>query len=468
MADEVEQLVHDWRLLSYNDLEFFGEYCFRTDEDQPVRPTPFHSKWCSALDSDDPRLLIVSPPGSAKSMWTSVIYSTWFLGRNPDKHVLLVSNTATQANLFSVAARDTVEHNRRYRLTFPSVVPDKAKGWAEHEWFVKRPDPSDKDASFATVGVGGPAIGRRADLILVDDIHDEENTATIAQMDKVDRWFRRTIYSRLQPHARIIVICTRWHEADVYGRLIDEGWPVLHFPAIDSKGKALWPERWPKKKLLEVKKFLGSYLFEGMYQGNPVPLEGGLFKREWWQYYVGAPDKFDEMLQSWDMTFKDTKSGSFVVGQVWGRKGANKYLLDQVRARMDFPGTKKALKALTAKWPQVELKLVEAAANGPAIIDELKDTVSGLVAVKPRGSKEARASAVSAQIEAGNVYLPSDAPWLSDFMEEVSAFPKGLKDDQVDSMTQALVRLGGRAVVPTFIKQPMKENPLWNMNRGGV
>jgi predicted phage terminase large subunit-like protein len=190
-----------------------------------------------------------------------------------------------------------------------------------------------------------------------------------------------------------------------------------------------------------------------LYQQSPQPAQGQIFKRDWWNFYRQAPFPFDEIIQSWDMAFKGTDASDFVVGQVWGRKKADKYLLDQVRARMDFPTTIQAVKTLSAKWPQAHAKLAEDKANGPAVIDTLKREISGLIAIEPQGSKEARANAVSPQIESGNVYLPdpSIAPWIHDLIEECAAFPKGTNDDQVDAMTQALLRLGEGTVDPSSV-----------------
>ena len=129
-----------------------------------------------------------------------------------------------------------------------------------------------------------------------------------------------------------------------------------------------------------------------------------------------------------------------MVGQVWGRAGADYYLLDQVRDRMDFVGTLNAFKRLTAAWPEAMAKLIEDKANGPAVISALKDKVSGLIPVEPDGSKIARAHAVTALWMAGNVYIPnvSIAPWVAEFNAEIVQFPAGGHDDQVDAMTQAL------------------------------
>jgi predicted phage terminase large subunit-like protein len=224
----------------------------------------------------------------------------------------------------------------------------------------------------------------------------------------------------------------------------------------------LWPERFGPEEIESLKRSLGSYAAAGQLQQRPSPAAGGILKRHWWKFYREAPSGFDEVIQSWDCAFKDTASSDYVVGQVWGRTGADKYLLDQVRGRMDFPTTVQAVKRLTAKWPQTGAKLMEDKANGSAVIATLKHEVEGLIAVNPEGGKEARAHAVSPQIEAGNVYLPdcSIAPWVEGFIEECAAFPNGTHDDQVDAMSQALNRLrsGGEYGWLEYGKQLLAEH----------
>lgn len=162
---------------------------------------------------------------------------------------------------------------------------------------------------------------------------------------------------------------------------------------------------------------------------------------------TGFYPKLDEIALSWDMAFKDTKTSSYVVGAVWGRKGASKYLLDLVRDRMDFPRTLAAFKAQVARWPQAAVKLVEDKANGPAIISTLKSEIDGIIPVPVEGSKVARANAISPQFEAHNVYVPhpSIAPWIDAWIEEHVKFPFGSNDDQVDTTTQMLNRFKTKA-----------------------
>ena len=150
----------------------------------------------------------------------------------------------------------------------------------------------------------------------------------------------------------------------------------------------------------------------------------------------------EEQIQSWDCAFKDLETSDFVVGQVWGRQGSAYLLLDQVRDRMDCPTTVKAVRQLSQRWHGSVAKLIEDKANGSAVIQMLTHDIPGILPVTPEGGKVARAQAVSPLIEAGNVYLPHPQfmPWVNDFIEECAAFPNGAHDDQVDAMTQALLR----------------------------
>jgi predicted phage terminase large subunit-like protein len=191
-----------------------------------------------------------------------------------------------------------------------------------------------------------------------------------------------------------------------------------------------------------------------------------MLKRYWWKYWKPAgvdlppvtvrgengefvnvdaivlPNTFDRIMQSWDMSFKDSAGTDFVAGGVWASKWADIFYLDQVYERMDFVKTINALISVTKKWPNAATKLVEDKANGPAVISMLRHRVGGLLPVQPEGSKQARASAVSPLIEAGNVYLPHPmiAPWVNEFIEQCAAFPNVTHDDLVDQMSQALKR----------------------------
>jgi predicted phage terminase large subunit-like protein len=326
---------------------------------------------------------------------------------------------------------------------------------------------------MGTAGIGGPVAGRGADLMVIDDpVKNADEAESQVVRDKQFDWFQSTAYTRLESsvaddgrllEGACVIVMTRWHEDDLAGRLLremhsgGEYWHTLTLPAIAEKdeffpaaggwhrkvGDALWPERFDKARLKQIENAVGPYWWNALYQQRPSSEEGNLLKRTWWKYYIHMPREFEEVVQSWDTAFKDANTNDYVVGQVWGRIGAEKYLLDQFRARTDLPGTMEAIRMMTHRWPVAELKLIEESANGPAVIQMLHREIEGLVAVPVKGTKESRVHSVAPQIEAGNIWLPDphDHAWVRDFVEECARFPTDAHDDQVDAMSQALMRL---------------------------
>ena len=202
--------------------------------------------------------------------------------------------------------------------------------------------------------------------------------------------------------------------------------------------------RSPRHAVDAQKRELGARGTAGQLEQSPSPAEGAIFKRSQIRHYRRAelPRRFGKVIQSWDMTFKEAGS-SFVVGQVWGQLHADCYLLAQVRDRWGMSGTVEQVKLLTLRFPKAHKKLVEAKANGPAVVDTLKHKISGLTLVEPDGGKEARANAIEPIFDSGNVWLPhpDEEPWIEEYIEELLAFPAAKNDDQVDTTTQALHHL---------------------------
>jgi predicted phage terminase large subunit-like protein len=420
---------------------------------------------CNALEAVErgelDRLMVFMPPRHGKSEVCSKKFPAWYLGRNPDKEIILSSYAADLAYDFSRIARDTLRE-RGTELWGVKVSSDSS---AVGRWGIEG-----KRGGCVAAGVGGPITGRGAHVGIIDDpFKNAEEAASRTIRDKVWEWYRSTFRTRLAPGGAIVLVMTRWHEDDLAGRLIaemqagGEQWVIIEMQAEAEEGdplgraigETLWPEHGFDKAWAEATKVaVGSYFWQALYQQRPSPPEGEMLKRGWWKYYKAIPNDLQEIIQSWDMTFKDSDGSDYVTGGVWGRKGADKYLLDQVRGRMDFPATLAAVRALTAKWPRARAKLVEDKANGPAVIAMLKREIPGLIAVEPQGSKVARVAAVSPDVEAGNVYLPDPtiAPWVNDFVEECAAFPNGKHDDQVDQMSQALLRFAQRRSRPPVPK----------------
>lgn len=400
------------------------------------------------------RLIVTMPPRHGKSEVVSKKFPAWHLGRNPADEIILASYSIDLSRSFSRIARETLQAAQSVfgvRLD-PNHSTAESWGLAGHR------------GGLVAAGVGGSITGKGARIAIIDDPvknAEEANSEVIRQ--KVWDWYQSTLYTRLTPDGAVVIVMTRWHEDDLVGRLLEkeaqeiaEGthtgdrWTVINLPAIAesedilnrSEGEALWPDYgFNLERLEQIRRDVGSYVFNALYQQRPSAAEGSMFKRQWWRFYDQMPERWDEMLQSWDMSFKGSDGSDFVVGQVWGRIGANKYLVDQIRGRMDITETIGHIQRLTAKYPLARLKLIEDKANGPAVISLLSGSVSGLVAVNPEGGKISRASAIMPDVEAGNVYLPRNVGWIDDFLHEANSFPRGAHDDQVDAMTQALRRM---------------------------
>lgn len=387
------------------------------------------------------RLMVFMPPRLGKSLTSSIRFPGWYLGRNPDKRVITASHTVQLADTFSRQCRNELSE-------WGPKVFDVAV--AQDSSAMGRWDLRDRRGGMFAVGVGGAPAGRGADLLDIDDpVRNAEDAESEARRIATVEWYRKDIRTRLAPRAAIVIIQTRWHERDLSGWLLDEmkrgdgeSWEVLSLPMLNDAGEALCPEMYDAAACEELKRSVGSRAWESLYQQRPTPTEGAIFKRDWFKRYKRseAPGGWDEVVLSWDMAFKGTDGSDFVAGQVWGRSGARKYLLERVHRRMDFPATLAAFEAQAARWPDATAKLIEDAANGPAVIQSLRTKIPGIIPVKPNGSKEARAHAVTPTCEAGDVYLP-DEPWADELLSELCSFPNGAHDDEVDAMTQALNRL---------------------------
>lgn len=425
----------------------------------PCSPTPTR---CIEVDSPDHSYLAGrSLLPTHNSQRISRRFPTWMLTRNPSLRVAIASYEHRTARRWGRAIRDDL-------ITHDLAAIDSGSGAAD-EWSL-----AGHIGGVYSVGIGGALTGRPVDILIIDDpIKDREQADSPTYRQRVWDWWTDVALTRLAPGAPVVVVLTRWHEDDLAGRLLAAEdaalWTVLNIPAqadhdpskgqIDPLGRepGEWmqsarrrtPADWVAKRI-----GVGVRTFTALYQGRPSPESGDVLQRQWWRRYetpiwTQQPDgsyrilECDEVLQSWDMAFKDRKSSDFVVGQVFARRGAAVYLVDQVHARLSFTNTVTAVERMCTRWPQSTAKLVEDKANGTAVIDSLRKKIAGLVPINPTESKYARASAVAPFIEAGNVLLPDASIALFDveeLIEEAAAFPNGAHDDQVDAMSQALAR----------------------------
>lgn len=409
-----------------------------------------------AIALGDVLLTIEAPVRHGKSYYLDWHLPAWYLGSMPTRNV----GVATYEHRFSASwgqrARDTTDE---FGSNFGVAIDPNV---SSRDWWQ-----TTRGGSMRSMGIGGAITGKGFDLLIIDDpIKNAEQANSAVYRDAHWNWLQSTALTRVEPGGVVIVTMARWHEDDLIGRIHQEmptEWQSLRLPALaetnDPMGRAegdpLWPERFDAENLARRKNRVGSYWFSALYQQRPSPPSGRIFQRHWWRRYDAPPERFDSMAWSFDLAFKDGKDTSFVVGQVWGVLGADYYLLHQVRGRWDYPTTKAMLRSQVTdpRWAgAANLVLIEDKANGPAIIADLRHELAALIPV-PTGSdsKVGRATSVSGLVEAGNVYLPVEADWVDDFVEEHAQFPRGAHDDQVDACSQALRELRRRTGASVWV-----------------
>ena len=283
--------------------------------------------------------------------------------------------------------------------------------------------------------------------IIIDDIiknRQDANSPTIKK--NIIDWYNSTLYTRLSPNGRLVIVNTRWAEDDLVGYLLNkepDQWNVINMPAISEEGTALWPERWGIEKLNQIKSSIGSFEFASLYQQTPVPSEGAIIKKEWIRTYRELP-YVKNYSWSWDTAIKVGQENDYSVGQLWAECENGYYLVDMVREKLEYPDLRRAVQSLYNKYKSSEI-IIEDKASGQQVIQDLKRMgnlpVIGVIPGKQMPTtKLERMQLVSPIFEAGKVFIPEVEKWSWDFIHEMVIFPQGKHDDICDATTQYLAR----------------------------
>ncbi|MES1227771.1 MAG: phage terminase large subunit, partial [Armatimonadota bacterium] len=292
-------------------------------------------------------------------------------------------------------------------------------------------------------GVGSPPTGTGFGLILIDDpVRRREDADSEVYREKVWDWYTDDLYSRLEPDGVLGLTMTRWHEDDLGARAVasEPGqFEILRLPAIDERGQALWPERFPLAALERIQSVLrrkeGERSWEALYQQNPTPLEGAIFK-------VGRIGRLDacppvkRSCLAWDFGY--STSGDFTVGLKLSELHDGRFVVERVARGQYSPEAKREAINQESRAAGCRVRLPQDPGAGKELVQQLVRMLAGcdVVSVPVSQAKEARAQGVAAQCEAGNLYIVNGA-WNSDFIEELRAFPLGRHDDQVDALSDA-------------------------------
>jgi predicted phage terminase large subunit-like protein len=380
-------------------------------------------------------------------MIVSEFFPAWYLGRNPDKRIIAASYGQELASDFGRKVRNQIA-DPVYSEIFPGVA--LADDSAAVDKFNLNPP---HQGGYFAVGVGSAITGRGGSLIIDDPTKGREEADSEANRRKMKDWFSSVAYTRLPPNGFIIICLTRWHLDDLAGWLLKEHkhekWTVLNLPAINEKGEALWPERFPLETLQQIKKTLTDRDWQALYQQKPFIEEGNIYKRQWWNLWPDTKPlpECEFIIQSWDTAYsdKDRKQSSYSARVTLGvfkrpdDEFHNVILIEYWKGRVEYPELRKeSLRAYADYEP--DKVIIEKKASGNSLIQDLRRGGLPLATYTPEKDKITRAYAAQSLLENGRLYYPA-RKWAEEFISALARFPNPDDDDVADAFSQAIIWL---------------------------
>lgn len=443
------------RQLARDDFEWFSMCAFKQLDDEPYQ----HNWHIAAIANqlmrvhrgESRRLIITMPPRTMKSFLASVTYPAWLLGRRPAEKIVCASYAQDLSNEFAFQMRRLMQ-TPWYKEVFPNTrINPKKSGVSEIA--------TTKGGYRLSTSAGGTLTGRGASTIIIDDPIKAADAHSEVVRNSVMNWFSGTVVSRFNnpKKGKLILVAQRLHMEDLPGQLSAMGgWENLNLPLVAwedqeiellrgkfierSAGDILHEDRFGDEDIARLRAELGEQDFEAQYNQRPLPPGGALFKLEWLQRYDAKPQphQIECIIQSWDTAYEIAEGNDYSVCTTWGLSGKRYYLLDVFRKRLQFPDLEKAVYKLRDDW-HADLVVVERAGSGISLYQNIANNRHQWIKIlKPAGSKQDRASQQTPKFERGEIWVPKEAPWLKTFLDELSVFPQGKHDDQVDSVVQFL------------------------------
>lgn len=394
------------------------------------------------------RLIIEMPPRHGKSQLASIYFPAWFLGRNPDKEIITCSYSAELAKDFGGKTRDVLL-DQQYQSIFPTKVKQDSK--SKDKW------QTEDNGSYTSVGIGGAITGRGANVLLIDDpLKNREEAESKVFRDKIWDWYTSTAYTRLEKGASVIVIMTRWHMDDLVGRLVEnekeggEKWHKISFPAISVEkeeyrdaNEPLWKEKYDLETLERMKKTVGIYDWNSLFQQTPVAAETQEFKNEWFQYY-DQKDLIGKELEVYvtvDLAISQRDSADYTSIQVVGKEKHKPewYHLEENTNRLNPGEVIDYLFYIENKYGYRLRKVgIEGVAYQKSLFyfleEEMKrrQTYFDIYELKASGPKETRIRGLIPMYRMGLIkHRRTD----HDLEEELLVFPSGKHDDRIDALS---------------------------------
>lgn len=433
------------------DLLTFSKTMFRARKGAELKHNWHQDVICSALErvviSDCKRLIINVPPRSGKTELAVINFMAWCMGNFPDSEFIHASYSKRLATANAYATRAIMQHEKFNDIFNHSSLSVDSK--AKDEF--RTVEGGIVYATGAEGSITGYGAGKMREhfggAIIIDDPHKAGEANSDLMRQNVLDWFQTTMESRKNsPDTPIILIMQRLHEDDLSGFLLGGGngeeWEHIVIPALNEKDETFWKGQFKTEDLHRQRK-TNTYVFSGQMMQTPTPAGGGIFKREWWRFYSALP-KMKYRLIFADTAMKTKEQNDFSVFQCWGMGEDGKiYLLDLIRGKWEAPQLLKTAKAFWDKHKHsnnsvLRMMKVEDKASGTGLIQQLKQMGIPIQGIQRNIDKVTRMYDGAPQVEVGNVVLPNNVEWMSDFLHELDMAPNGKHDDQIDPMLDAI------------------------------
>ena len=412
--------------------------------EQGYTPAAHHRALIAALEGlangESGRLMVLLPPGSAKSTYTSLLFPAWWMARHPERSVIAASHTASLAAHFGRGVRRLID-------TYSAQLGLKIRADERAALAFA----TTRGGSYFGVGTQGAVTGRRADLAVIDDpIRSLTDAESLESRERLWNWFRSELMTRLKPRAAVVLAMTRWHYDDLAARLLQAGgWQSLVLPALAEAGdvlgrdigEALWPEWEDAAGLLAKRETLGERHFSALFQQAPHREMGRTFDPR----LIATIDRVDDAarVRAWDLAAGVSVDGDhdWTVGLRLAQERNGRFIVEDVYRVRVAPAELAAVIRRIAECDGLDVPIGLPRDPGQAGLHQAtiltRELAGFVVQSSPEcGSKGLRARAVASQVSAGNMRMLIGA-WNRDFLDELAAFPDGKKDDQVDALSRA-------------------------------
>lgn len=421
------------------------------------------------------RLIINCPPRFAKSTIANICWPVWIWLQDPAKSFLCTSYEIDLALNMNLNRRRLMD-SKWFRDLFGDVIQlstDRAQAGDFS---------NTAGGQMQAASVNSKAQGRGGHYVVCDDPLSADFAYSESFRNETNAWFTNQLPQRLNnpSESAIVVIMQRLHQNDPAGFLLGQEeteWTLLKLPLIceqdetirfplsgrtwrRKKGDCLDPKRWSPRTVGERQR--DRLTFASQFQQEPAPTEGNLIRADDILFFggrnpqtgmmdPGLPESFERKIISVDCSFKDKAGADYVAIVVVGVVGSRRYLLHVTNSRLDLAGTENEIRNCHAANGPISAVLVEDAANGPSVINHLKEEISGVVAVRPEGGKMARVVATAPEFQAGNWVVDRTGVWTYKVVEQLTMFPNAKNDDICDAITQAAIWLQANSYSLGFI-----------------